>query len=105
MRLVIIKEIVLKTKKKVVIKVYVVIIVNSLVITLMIVKTKGKRENLEIIIKVKLDVIIVKDLDITQEIVIKHNEIISKEVTKVINVTNVVKKVITQEIVSKLNEE
>ena len=84
---------------------YVVIIVNSLVITLMIVKTKGKRENLEIIIKVKLDVIIVKDLDITQEIVIKHNEIISKEVTKVINVTNVVKKVITQEIVSKLNEE
>lgn len=94
MRLVITKEIVLKTKKKVAILVYVVIIVNNLDILLMNVKTKDKKGNLEITTKVKQDVIIVKNLDIMQETVMSQKEIIMEKIEEVLNVMNVVRKVI-----------
>lgn len=98
-----IKEIVLKAKKEV-IRVYVVITVNNLVILQMIVKMKDKKDNMVTIIKIKLDVIIVKDLDILQEIVEINKEIIKIEIIGILSVMNAVMKVIMQEIVIKNNE-
>lgn len=98
-----IKEIVLKAKKEV-IRVYVVITVNNLVILQMIVKMKDKKDNMVTIIKIKLDVTIVKDLDILQEIVEINKEIIKIEIIGILSVMNAVMKVIMQEIVIKNNE-
>ena len=58
------------------------------------VKTKDKKGNLEITTKVKQDVIIVKNLDIMQETVMSQKEIIMEKIEEVLNVMNVVRKVI-----------
>lgn len=70
-----------------------------MVILQMIAKMKDKKDNMEITIKIKLDVIIVKDLDIMQEIAEINRYQIKIEEIEILNVMNVVKKVIMQEIV------
>ena len=91
------KEIVLKIKVKV-IKELNVTIVKPLDILLETVKTKDKKENTEITIKVKLDVTIVRNLVTSQETV-KMKDKKDRIILEDSNVMNVVKKDITPEIV------
>ena len=103
MKRVIIKEIALRTKKEV-IRVCGVIIVNNLGTLQTPVIMNDKNDNMVIIITIKLDVIIAKDLDILLEIVMMKEEIIKIKAIRILSVMSVDKRVITQEIVNKDND-